>query len=107
MTISIGLTMSVELATLTGISVFVSVDFCQQKFERKITNLSIFENFSKNFYLVVLLGVQLEALGSERFAGIGLSILVSSGSVFESLNKSFHTLVPFVAVLSAVEGAER
>jgi len=52
-TISIGLTMSVELATLTGISVFVSVDFCQQKFERKITKLQICQFL--NFFQKILI----------------------------------------------------
>merc|ERR1740129_228592 len=51
-------------------------------------------------------GMQFKAFVPQRFASINLSGGLSTSSIFESLDKSLHTVVPFVSVLSTVEGAD-
>ena len=55
--------------------------------------------------LVLGRGMQFKAFVPQRFASINLSGGLSSSSIFESLDKLLHTVVPFACVLSTVEGA--
>ena len=55
--------------------------------------------------LVLGRGMQFKAFVPQRLASVNLSGGLSSSSIFESLDKSLHTVVPFVSILSTVEGA--